>query len=85
MSITPESERLDYPQGSAGNSAYSDQQARLAADTASLLAGHAPGHDEQLVHHDGQPSPAVQMQTHGAPAPKTPDEGGHQSASDRIG
>lgn len=66
-------------------SAHAEREARLAADAASMLAGNAPGHDEQLTHHQGMPTVETQMHTHGAPAPRTPDTGGHQSASDPIG
>jgi poly(3-hydroxybutyrate) depolymerase len=70
---------------SAAADAWSEREARMGADIAAMLAGHAPGHDEQLVHHDGVPSPATQMATHGQAAPSTPYEGGGDSASDRIG
>jgi hypothetical protein len=80
-----EQDRMSYPQG--GNSAVADARAereqRLAHTEAQLVAGACPGHDEQTVWHSGQPTPAEQMKTH-VPAPSTPDEGGHQSASDRI-
>ena len=60
--------------------AHAEREARLAADAASMLAGNAPGHDEQLTHHQGMPTVETQMHTHGAPAPRTPDTGGRQGA-----
>lgn len=57
--------------------ARADREARLAADEASLLAGNAPGHDEQLAHHQGQPTVETQMTTHGQAPPRVPDTGGH--------
>ena len=80
-------DRLDPSlQGGAGavTAAHAEREARLAADEAQLAAGAHPGHDEQTVWHSGQPTPATQMATHGMPAPRTPDEGGHQSAADPI-
>ena len=71
-------------QGADGTGAYADQQARIAADAASMLAGNAPGHDEQTTHHQGMPTVETQMVTHGAAPPHTPDTGGHQSAADPV-
>jgi hypothetical protein len=65
--------------------ARGEREQRLAADEASLAAGRAPGHAEQLVHHDGLPSVETQQATHGQAAPSLPDTGGHDSPSDRIG
>lgn len=77
---TPESERLSYPQTGDREvaNAYQEREQRLAADAAAMLAGAAPGHDEQMTHHQGSPSVAEQMLTH-TPAPRTPDVGGHDS------
>jgi hypothetical protein len=72
--------RLDPSlQGGDGavTAAHAEREARLAADAASMHAGRAPGHDEQLTHHQGMPTVETQMVTHGAPAPRTPDTGGH--------
>jgi hypothetical protein len=76
---TPEQVRLNQPQGGddSVSSAYADRESRLAADEASLAAGRAPGHDEQLTYHEGRPTVAEQMQTHGQVPPRTPDTGGH--------
>jgi hypothetical protein len=85
--MTSESERLNPAlQGGAGevSAAHQEREQRLAADAASMLAGRAPGHDEQLSYHQGAPSVEVQQATHGQRAPATPDVGGHQSASDPI-
>ena len=81
-----EQDRMSYPQGGDGTTAaaHAEREARLAADEAQMAAGACPGHDEQTVWHSGLPTPATQMKTH-VPAPRTPDEGGHQSASDPIG
>ena len=81
-----EQTRLSYRQGGDGEvaAAHAEREARRAADTASMLAGCAPGHDEQTTHHQGSPTVETQMTTHGAPAPRTPDTGGHDSASDPI-
>jgi len=85
MRLSAAAEAAQNPPGpSPSEAAYADREARLAADEAQLRAG-GPHSAEILSHHGGQPSPAVQMVTHGAPAPKTPDEGGHYSASDPIG
>lgn len=56
--------------------AHADQQARLAADEAQLRTG-GPHADEILSYHQGAPSLEVQMKTHGAAPPRTPDVGGH--------
>lgn len=68
----------------AVTAAHAEREARLAADAASMLAGHAPGHDEQLTHRQGMPTVQTQMTTHGQAPPSVPDTGGHQSASDPI-
>jgi hypothetical protein len=63
--------------------AHQEREQRLAADIAAMQAGptkHAAGLTD---HHQGSPSVQEQMLTH-TPAPKTPDTGGHQSASDPI-
>jgi hypothetical protein len=82
-----EQDRMSHPQtgDAAVSQARADREQRLAHDEAQLAAGACPGHDEQTIWHSGQPTPAEQMKTHGAPAPSVPDEGGHQSASDPIG
>jgi hypothetical protein len=76
-----EQERLAHAAAQGGDgavaAAYADRESRLAADEASLQAGRAPGHDEQLTHHEGRPTVAEQMQTHGQTPPRTPDTGGH--------
>ena len=64
--------------------AHAEREARLAADTASMLACNAPGHDQQTQHTQGRPTVETQMATHGQAAPSVPDTGGHQSASDPI-
>jgi hypothetical protein len=56
--------------------AYADQQARLAADEAQLRTG-GPHSDEVMSYHQGMPTVETQMKTHGAPAPRTPNVGGH--------
>ena len=80
---TPEQARLDHyatqhPAGpSPSEAAYADQQARLAADIAAMQAGPTEHAAEMTSHHQGQPSVEVQQKTHGQPAPKLPDVGGH--------
>ena len=56
--------------------AHADQQARLTADEAQLRTG-GPHSAEIMSHHQGMPTVETQMKTHGAPAPRTPDTGGH--------
>ena len=65
--------------------AHAEREARLAADAASMLAGHAPGHDEQLTHHQGAPSVQEQMHSHGQAPPSVPETGGHDDPGARIG
>ena len=90
---TPEQARLDHlaaqghPESGAGPSAqaHQDRESRMAADIAAMQAGpvaHAAGLTD---HHEGRPTVAEQQATHGQPAPRLPDTGGHQSASDKIG
>ena len=75
-----EQERLAYAaaqgQGEPSAAAHADRENRLASDEAQLAAGRAPGHDEQLTFHEGRPTVAEQMRTHGAAPPRTPDVGG---------
>jgi hypothetical protein len=73
-----EQDRLSYPQGGDREvaNAYQEREARLASDAASILAGCAPGHDEQTAHAQGRPTVEAQMTTHGAPAPRVPDTDG---------
>jgi hypothetical protein len=61
----------------AVTAAHAEREARLAADTAQMAAGACPGHDEQTAHNQGRPTVETQMTTHGQPAPRTPDTGGH--------
>ena len=56
--------------------AHAEREARLTADAASMLAGNAPGHDEQLTHHQGAPSVQEQMHSHGQAPPSVPETGG---------
>jgi hypothetical protein len=65
------------PEPGPAADARADREARMAADAAQLAAGAAPGHDEQLSFHQGSPTAATQQETHGQPAPRTPDTGGH--------
>jgi hypothetical protein len=76
---TPESERLAAPQGGDGEvaAAWADREQRLAADIAAMQAGPTEHAAEMTSHHQGQPSVEVQQKTHGQPAPKLPDVGGH--------
>jgi len=50
-----------------------------------MLAGNAPGHDEQLTHHQGAPSVQEQMHSHGQAPPSVPETGGHDDPGARIG
>jgi len=65
------------PGPSAG--AYEDRQQRLAHDEAQLRLPPAeqPHSQEILSHHEGRPTVAEQMITHGQAPPKIPDVGGH--------
>lgn len=68
----------------ASADAWAEQQARMNADIAAMMAGpteHAAG---LLDHHEGRPTVAEQMVNHGAAPPRVPDTGGHQSAADPI-
>jgi hypothetical protein len=70
-------EAAQHPAGpSPSAAAHADQQARLAADEAQLRTG-GPHSDEILSHHEGRPTVAEQMVTHGAAPPRVPDTGGH--------
>lgn len=40
-------------------------------------AAEQPHGQEILSHHQGMPTVETQMKTHGAPAPRAPDVGGH--------
>jgi len=84
---TPESERLDYPRGGDGEvaAAWADREQRLAADVAAMQAGPAEHMAEMTSHHEGRPTVREQMTSHGAAPPRTPDTGGHDSASAHIG
>ena len=84
--MTPEEIRLAGAQGGDSSviSARQERESRIAADIASMAAGHNPGHAEQITFHQGAPSVQEQMVTK-TPAPHTPDVGGHQSAGDRVG
>ncbi len=79
---TPEQARLDHyaaqhpPGPSPSQAAHADQQARLAADEAQLRQG-GPHADEVMSYHQGRPTVEEQQATHGAPAPRLPDVGGH--------
>ena len=66
----------DSPGPGPSAAAHADQQARLAADEAQLRTG-GPHSDEIMSFHQGAPSVATQQKTHGAPAPRLPDVGGH--------
>lgn len=85
--MSDEQTRLSGAQGGDGAVAAARQErdSRIAADVAQMASGACPGHDEHTTHHQGLPTAETQMYTHGQPAPRTPDTGGHQSASDRIG
>jgi hypothetical protein len=67
------------PGPSPSEAAHADREARLAADEAQLRLPPAeqPHSREVLSHHQGMPTVETQMKTHGAPAPRTPDVGGH--------
>lgn len=65
--------------------AWADREARLAADAATMAAGPTEHMANMTAHHQGAPSVQVQMVTHGAPAPRTPDVSPPGSASDPIG
>jgi hypothetical protein len=81
-------DRMDpAPAGRDGavTAAHAEREARLTADAASMLAGNAPGHDEQLTHHQGAPSVQEQMHSHGQAPPSVPDTGGHDDPGAPIG
>ena len=85
---TPEEIRLaahGAPDSMAVADARAEREARLAADIAAMQAGPVEHMAGLTDHHQGSPSVEVQMTTHGQPAPRTPDTGGHGSASDPIG
>jgi hypothetical protein len=81
-----EQDRMSYPQGGDGavSAAHAERESRLAADIAAMQAGPTEHAAELTNHHQGSPSVEVQMTNHGAPAPSTPDTGGHQSAADPV-
>jgi hypothetical protein len=56
--------------------AHQDRENRMNADIATMQAGPTEHAASQTDHHQGQPSAAVQQETHGQPAPRTPDTGG---------
>jgi hypothetical protein len=75
---TPEQARLQgAPDSAASATAYAEQQARYAADVAAMQAGPVEHMAGMTDHHQGMPTVETQMVTHGAPAPRTPDTGGH--------
>jgi hypothetical protein len=80
-----EQTRLDAPQTGDGAvaAAYADREARLAADAATMQAGPTEHAANMTGHNQGRPTVETQMHTH-TPAPRTPDTGGHDSASDPI-
>ena len=84
---TPESARLDYPQGGDGEvaAAWADQQQRQAADVAAMQQGPQEHAAEMTGYAQGAPSVQQQMTSHGQAPPAVPDVGGHGSASDPIG
>jgi hypothetical protein len=77
--------RLSEPQTGDGAvaAAWADREARMAADIATMQAGPTEHAANMTGHHQGRPTVQEQMTTH-TPAPRTPDTGGHDSASDPI-
>jgi hypothetical protein len=69
----------------ASATAYAEREARLGADIAAMQAGPTEHLAGLTDHHQGLPAVETQQATHGAAAPRLPDTGGHQSASDHIG
>jgi hypothetical protein len=68
----------DHPQPGPSAAAHADREARLAADEAQLRMpmNDQPHGREILSYHEGRPTVAEQMTSHGAAPPKVPDVGG---------
>jgi hypothetical protein len=65
------------PEPGPSADAHADREARMAADEASMREGPTEHAASQTDHHQGSPTAATQQETHGQPAPRLPDTGGH--------
>ena len=78
---TPNTEemRLAGAQGGDGAvaAAWQEREARIAHDVAVMQAGPVEHLAGMTSYHQGAPSVEVQMYTHGAAPPSTPDVGQH--------
>ena len=86
--MTPEETRIagqGAPDSHAAASAYREREQRMGADIAAMMAGPTEHLAGLTDFHAGQPSVEVQQATHGQPAPRLPDVGGHDRADAHIG
>jgi hypothetical protein len=61
----------------ASADACAEREARMEADIRAMQAGPVEHTAALTDHNQGRPTVQEQMVTHGAPAPRTPDTGGH--------